>query len=198
MSQTKYMLKFYVLSTFFILIFSAHLNSQDLDFKKYVNFALYDYNNKLHNLTDFTTSKAIVIMFISTQCPVSNDYNSRMAKIYSDYKDKNISFLGINSNKQESINEIKNHAKQNNLEFIILKDSNNVIADIFAASFTPEIFVLNNNFEQLYHGRIDDSRKIENVEINDLTNALDEILSGKDVKVKNTKAFGCSIKRVEK
>lgn len=198
MSQTKYMLKFYVLSTFFIFIFSAHLNSLDLDFKKYVNFALYDYNNKLHNLTDFTTSKAIVIMFISTQCPVSNDYNSRMAKIYSDYKDKNISFLGINSNKQESINEIKNHAKQNNLEFIILKDSNNVIADIFAASFTPEIFVLNNNFEQLYHGRIDDSRKIENVEINDLTNALDEILSGKDVKVKNTKAFGCSIKRVEK
>ena len=137
-------------------------------------------------------------MFISTQCPVSNDYNSRMTKIYSNYKDKNISFLGINSNKQESIKDIKDHVEQNNLEFIILIDSNNVIADIFEASFTPEIFVLSNNFEQLYHGRIDDSRKIENVEINDLPNALDEILSGKDVTIKNTKAFGCSIKRVEK
>jgi hypothetical protein len=55
---------------------------------------------------------------------------------------------------------------------------------------------LNSNFEILYHGRIDDSRREENVTSQDLRNALDEILGGKIVSVTETKAFGCSIKRV--
>jgi len=79
-----------------------------------------------------------------------------------------------------------------------LKDFRNIIADKFKASFTPEVYVLNSDFELLYHGRIDDSRKIKNVKSEDLRKALDEILAGKEVSVKNTKAFGCTIKRVEK
>ena len=69
---------------------------------------------------------------------------------------------------------------------------------MFEASFTPEIYVLNNNFEKLYHGRIDDSRRIEKVEVNDLTNVLNEIMDGKEITIKETKAFGCTIKRVKK
>ena len=186
-----------VLGIFFFTIFAATFINSDSTLKKYDNFALYDYNNNLHNLNDYKESKAIVIMFIATQCPVSNAYNGRMENLYNDYKDKSISFIGINSNKQESIEEIKEHAKDNKLEFTILKDSNNVIADKFSAGHTPEIYVLNNNFEQLYHGRIDDSRREENVTVQDLRNALDEILADKEVSVKETKAFGCSIKRVE-
>ena len=49
---------------------------------------------------------------------------------------------------------------------------------------------------QVYHGRIDDSRREDDVEVKDLRNALDEIMNGEEVSVKNTKAFGCSIKRV--
>jgi len=178
--------------TILIIIFSyvTALDGSNSGLKKYNNFSLYDVNNKLHQLRDYSDSKAIVIMFIATQCPVSNAYNTRMAKIYSKFKDKNISFIGINSNKQESIKEIKEHAKSNNLDFVILKDSNNVIADHFEASFTPEIFVLNNKFEKLYHGRIDDSRKIANVKTSDLQNVLREIITDKEIRVKETKAFG--------
>lgn len=168
------------------------------DITKVENFKLKDYNGKEHQLSDFKDSKAIVIMFIATQCPVSNDYNTRMVELYNDYKNKGIAFIGINSNKQESIDEIKEHAKKNKFEFTILKDDKNIIADKFEASVTPEIYVLNKNFEILYHGRIDDSRKIENVKEKDLRKALDEILDGKDVSVKRTKAFGCTIKRVDK
>lgn len=166
--------------------------------KVFNSFSLNDYNGKEFSLTDFKESKAIVIMFIATQCPVSNDYNERMAQIYADYKDKGVTFLGINSNKQENANEVKEHAEENDLDFIILKDPQNKIADIFEASFTPEIYVLNPNFELLYHGRIDDSRKAGKVEKQDLQNALNEILAGKEVSDKKTKAFGCSIKRVKK
>ena len=164
--------------------------------EKYEGFTLTDYNGNKHSLYDYTESKAIVIMFIATQCPVSNAYNSRMEKIYKDYKDKEITFLGINSNKAEDVTEIREHAEDNGLTFPILKDERNIIADKFAASYTPEIYVLSNKFELLYHGRIDNSRRESEVNSKDLRNALDEILAGKKVSNPETKAFGCTIKRI--
>ncbi len=164
---------------------------------KVENFTLNDYNGKSHSLKDFKDSKAIVVMFIATRCPVSNAYNKRMENIYNEFKDKGISFIGINANKAENVDEIKAHAKEHGLTFLILKDMQNKIADEFEASVTPEIYVLNSNFEVQYHGRIDDSREADNVENKDLENALKEILAGKKVLNSRTKAFGCSIKRVE-
>jgi peroxiredoxin len=163
---------------------------------KFEGFTLTDYEGNKHSLSDYTESKVIVIMFIATKCPVSNDYNSRMEKVYIDYKNKDVTFLGINSNKTEDILEIRDHAKDNGLTFTILKDEKNIIADKFDASFTPEIYVLSNEFELLYHGRIDNSRRESEVSVSDLRNALDEILSGKSVSNPETKAFGCTIKRI--
>jgi peroxiredoxin len=160
------------------------------------NFKLKDYNGKEHSLSDYKDSKAIVIIFVATECPISNDYNSRMAALYEEYKSKDVAFIGINSNKAESVNDIKEHAKKNKLEFPILKDDKNKIADKFEASVTPEVYVLNSSYEILYHGRIDDSRDQSNISSKDLTKALDQILSGKEVSNKQTKAFGCTIKRV--
>jgi len=164
--------------------------------KKVENFSLKDVNGKVHSLSDYKDSKGIVLMFIATQCPVSNAYNSRMVELYNEYSKKNIAVIGINSNKQESIEEIKNHSAENVFKFPVLKDVNNVIADKFQAGHTPEIFVLNSNYEVLYHGRIDDSRDESEVEKRDLAAALNEILSGKPVSNPETKAFGCTIKRV--
>lgn len=161
------------------------------------NFSLPDINGKTHSLTDYKSSKAIVLMFISTECPVSNAYNSRMATIAKDYTSKGITFLGINSNKAEDIAAIKKHAADNGLSFTILKDNGNVVADQLSASFTPEIYVLNGDLKLLYHGRIDDKRRVEEVTTNDLQKALDEIVAGKPVSVSSTKAFGCTIKRVD-
>lgn len=173
------------------------VNGFSFDKKKFDNFSLKDVNGKEYSLQYFKNSKAIVIIFVSTRCPVSNDYNSRMESLYKEYKDKGVAFIGINSNKEESVEEIKEHSKKNGLNFLILKDVRNKIADKFGASFTPEVYVLNSSFELLYHGRIDDSRKIKNVKQEDLKNGLNEILSGKEVTVKETKAFGCTIKRVQ-
>ena len=79
----------------------------------------------------------------------------------------------------------------------MLKDNNNVIADKLTASVTPEIFVLNKNFEVLYHGRIDDSRRASDVKSEDLRMVLNELLAGKKITLSETKAFGCSIKRIK-
>lgn len=190
-----------------LLLFSAFLliNCTDnrqanaeavADMKKIEGFTLKDYDGKDHALADYKDSKAIVLIFVSTQCPVSNAYNERMAAIYDAYKDTGVTFLGINSNKAEDVTEIKEHSAENKLAFPILKDVNNVIADKLSASFTPEVYVVNGDMDLLYHGRIDDSRRESEVKTKDLAAALDEILAGKKVTVSTTKAFGCTIKRV--
>jgi peroxiredoxin len=164
---------------------------------KIKDFTLTDINNKKHSLSDYNDSKAILILFIATQCPVSNAYNSRMVDLYKKYNGKNIAILGINSNKQESMSECKEHAKENGFKFTVLKDDKNVIADMFDASVTPEAYILEpETFNVLYHGRIDNSRNASDVDVKDLEKALDEILAGKKVSNAETKAFGCTIKRI--
>ena len=160
------------------------------------DFTLKDYLGNEHSLSDYKDSKAIVIIFVATRCPVSNAYNTRMEKLFEDYKVKDVAFLGINSNKSESVAEIKEHAKEKNLNFTILKDEGNVIADMFEASHTPEAYILNKNLSILYHGRIDNSQRESEITSKDLRKALNEILAGKEVSNPQTKAFGCSIKRI--
>ncbi|MFI5236423.1 MAG: thioredoxin family protein [Ignavibacteriales bacterium] len=160
------------------------------------DFTLTDYNGKKHTLSSYKESKAIVIIFVSTECPVSNAYNSRMEKLNKEFSQKGITFLGINSNKAESVERIKEHSADNGLTFSILKDEKNVVADKFDASATPEVYVLSGSLKVLYHGRIDNSKDESEVESQDLKNALNEILEGNEVTKKETKAFGCSIKRV--
>lgn len=179
-----------------VVLISSVLKADDAK-KKVSDFTLEDYNGAKHSLTDYKSCKVIVLMFIATQCPVSNGYNGRMVELYKDYSPKGVAFIGINSNKQESVEDVRNHSKEHGFEFTVLKDWNNVIADKLEASVTPEIYVLNSKLEVLYHGRIDNSQRENRVTSKDLRTALDGILAGKAVEVTETKAFGCSIKRIK-
>jgi peroxiredoxin len=185
------------LLSFLVFGSAPQKSSSDKEITKVENFTLKDYNGKSHSLTDYKNSKVIVLMFISTKCPVSNSYNEKMKDLYDNYHSKDIEFIGINSNKAEDIDNIKEHAEDHNFKFTILKDWNNVIANRLDAQVTPEIYVLDSDFEILYHGRIDDSRGAGQAKNNDLKNALNEILSGKKVAVQKTRAMGCTIKRVD-
>jgi peroxiredoxin len=178
-----------------VLAAASLLRADEL--KKIDNFTLQDVDGAKHALTDYTKYKAVVLMFISTQCPVSNGYNTRMVALQNDYKDKGVVFLGINSNTAESIDEIRSHAKEHGFGFTILKDPDNKIADKLQASVTPETYVLSPDLELLYHGRIDDNSRGTNITSQDLRKALDEVLEGRPVSVSLTKAFGCTIKRVD-
>lgn len=166
--------------------------------QKTFDFVLKDYNGKNVSLADYRDANAVVVIYVATRCPVSNAYNKRMADLYNEFKEKNVAFIGINANKAEDVAEIKEHAQKNGLDFPILKDIDNVVADRCGASVTPEVYVLDKGKKLLYHGRIDDSRREDQVTSRDLYNALSEILSGKETTVKETKAFGCTIKRVKK
>jgi peroxiredoxin len=161
-------------------------------------FSLKDTHGKEHALKEYLASKYTVVMFIATQCPISNAYNDRMVKLHAEYAGKGIAFVGINSNKQESIEEIQKHAATSGFAFDVLKDWNNVVADAYGAQFTPEIFILDGAGVLVYHGRIDDSKNPSTVKTQDVRETLDALLAGKDVPRPETKAFGCTIKRIKK
>lgn len=143
--------------------------------------------------------KLTVVMFIATQCPVSNAYNSRMAELARDYATRGVGFVGVNSNRQEPVEEIVAHAREHGLAFPIVKDAENKIADRYGARVTPEVFVVDTAGVVRYHGRIDERQNAAtpaDVKSPDLRTALDALLAGKAPPSPTTKAFGCSIKRI--
>ncbi|HEY3330643.1 MAG TPA: thioredoxin family protein [Capsulimonadaceae bacterium] len=139
--------------------------------------------------------KGAVVLFIATKCPVSNDYNERMAALAKTYTARGFAFAGINSNVAESTAECAAHARDNKLSFSVLKDAGNVVADAYGATKTPEAYIIDAKGVLVYHGRIDNSRDLADVRTHDLSDALDNVLAGKTIAQAETKAFGCSIKR---
>jgi peroxiredoxin len=159
-------------------------------------FALRDATGKDVDLGSLQGRKAVVLMFISTQCPVSNAYDDRMAAVAGEYAGRGVAFLGINSNREEAPAQIAEHAAKHGFSFPVLKDVGNVQADRFGAQVTPEVYVYDSSWVLRYHGRIDDDRSGASIQSQDLRTALDAVVSGKPVPVAETKAFGCTIKRV--
>ena len=157
-------------------------------------FALKDVAGNSVNYSGIS-GDVTVVAFIATKCPISNDYNERMKDLYSDYNGRGAKFVFINSNVRELAPEVKQHAQSNGFQFQVYKDPGNVVADLFGAEFTPEVYLMKAG-SIVYHGRIDDSRRGE-IKDHSLRNALDAVLAGKTPARQETKAFGCTIKRVK-
>lgn len=145
-----------------------------------------------------TAGKITAVIFISTQCPISNDYNERMKALYNEFSPRGVQFAFLNSNSTESSADAAEHARKNGFAFRVLKDVNNVEADRFAAEFTPHVFVIGKNSEVIYRGAIDDSRPADKVTKTYLKDVLGAALAGAPLPVTETKAFGCTIKRIKK
>ena len=184
----------------FIIVFSMNAGADTVKMDKEVpNFTLKDAMDKAHSLKDLShEKKATVVIFISTQCPVSNHYNERIVALHNDYKDQGVQFIGINSNRNESVEEIAEHNKTSKFDFAVLKDLGNEIADKFKARRTPEVYLLDEKRILRYRGAIDNSQK--NPETHYLRETLDLVVTGEEIPEdrKTTKAFGCTIKRVRK
>jgi thiol-disulfide isomerase/thioredoxin len=139
-----------------------------------------------------------VVTFIATECPVSNSYNQRMTDLYQAYNSKKVKFIFVNANRSEPATEVRDHAKRVGFPFAVYKDPGNIVADRFDAQVTPESFVIDGSGIIRYHGSIDDSMNEWHVRTQSLRAALDAVLAGKTVAVTETKAFGCTIKRIHK
>jgi peroxiredoxin len=163
-------------------------------------FTLNDFRGATVHSTDFKDVKCLVVSFLGTECPLAKLYGPRLQQLAKEYEPQGAKFLSINANQQDSIADITAYVKELGIEYPILKDPGQKVADLFGAVRTPEVFVISPLGVVLYRGRVDDQYIVgvqrKAAERQDLRVALDEILAGKPVSVARTEPIGCLIGRV--
>jgi peroxiredoxin len=170
------------------------------------NFSLRDYRGKVRSLEEFAEAKLVVVAFLGTECPLAKLYAPRLQELSEQFAKQGVTFIGIDANRQDSITELAAYARMHGLQFPVLKDAGNVVADAFGALRTPEVFVLDGQRTVRYWGRIDDQYGLGassgyarmKAQRRDLAQALDELLAGGDVSTPLTEVKGCIIGRVPK
>jgi peroxiredoxin/mono/diheme cytochrome c family protein len=167
-------------------------------------FSLQDYRGKPFALADAKDSKLVVVAFLGVECPLSKLYAPKLVKLAKEYEGQGVTFIGVNPNRQDSVTEMGHFANEHQLNFPLLKDLNNKLADAMGAARVPQVFVLDEQRKIRYVGRVDDQYGFDtgsgyakpNVSRHDLSTAIDELLAGNDVSVPETQAIGCLIGRV--
>jgi peroxiredoxin len=179
---------------------AAEVSSNSVLGRKAESFTLNDFYGKSCSLGDYKDKKVVVLAFIGTECPVAKAYGERLSELAKKYADKGVQFLGVSSNRQDTITELAAFARIHHIEFPILKDLNNKVADQVGAQRTPEVFVLDSDRNVRYHGRIDNQYGVgyakKTASESFLTDAINEVLAGKAVAKAETAAVGCFIGRV--
>ncbi len=164
-------------------------------------FTLQDYRGAAHSLSDYSQHEVIVIAFLGTECPLVKLYGPRLASLADEFGKDEVAMIGVNANSHDSVTEIAAYARRHGIEFPILKDAGNKLADQLGAVRTPEVFVLDTNRVVRYHGRIDDQYGVgyirNEADREDLKEAIRELLDGKPVSVASTQPVGCRIGRIK-
>ena len=178
---------------------TAKLNELAPDFK------LIDSNRKEHSLNEFK-GKVVVLEWVNFDCPfVKKHYNSKnMQSLQLKYTKKDIVWLSIcssaegkhgNSTNDEINDRIRNH---NAIMSAYLIDADGKVGKMYGAKTTPHMYVIDKNGKLVYVGAIDDkaSTDLEDVKEakNYVSNALDELLAGKNVSFQSSTSYGCSVK----
>jgi len=161
-----------------------------------------DISGKEVSFKDELNKKGLLVMFSCNTCPVVRAYQSRTTEACKYAKNKQIGVILLNSNEAyrsngDSYSDMKNYASGQNYNWPYVVDDHSAMANAFGASRTPECFLFNADGKLVYHGAIDDNQNgPDEVTRKHLIVAMDEMLAGKDVSVKNTRSVGCNIKRL--
>lgn len=173
--------------------------------RQIADFTLRDFRGKTHQLSDYSDRPWLVVAFLGTECPLAKLYAPRLEALSGEFGPRGVAFLGIDSNRQDSVTKMAAFARLHQIEFPLLKDPGNVVADVFGALRTPEVFVLDAERRVVYHGRVDDQFSFSSgvgyarneAQNEDLRTALDELLAGRPVSQPQTEVKGCLIGRVK-
>ena len=143
----------------------------------------------------------VLVMFSCNTCPFVIKNQQRTIEIcdYAQKMDMGVIILNSNEslrNGDDSFEAMKTHYKAQKYNWAYAVDKNSEIADAFGANRTPECYLFDNTLKLVYHGAIDNNANDpENVTRHHLKEAIDELIAGKEVSVKESRSVGCTIKR---
>lgn len=156
--------------------------------------SFHDVTGKAYAPADLRGQKAVLFVFLSTQCPVSSSYIPRLLELHKDYAGRGVAIFAVNSNRSESLAAVVCQAKERNFPFPMVKDAGGELTQRLGATVTPEAVLLDGAGAVRYRGRIDDQRDPTKVRRQDLRAALDAVLAGRPVATAETQPFGCAIR----
>lgn len=160
------------------------------------DFELKDTAGTAHQLSGHK-GKIVMIHFWSATCPFVLRYEEQLQSITENYQKQGVVILAIDSNSNEKLDEIKKIAAARKVNYPILLDPGNKVADQFGAITTPHVFILDKEGKLIYEGAVDDQGWSEdNVPRKFyVKEALDQALKGEPISVSQTKSVGCTVKR---
>ncbi|XZE46404.1 redoxin domain-containing protein [Pirellulaceae bacterium SH467] len=158
-----------------------------------------DYQGKEWKTEEFRGKKAIVYAFVGTQCPLAKMYSAKLVELQKQFEGKQVAFVAVDSNVQDSLAEMAAHARKYQIEFPFVKDPDQNWADLLGITRTPEVCVVDEKGRLAYRGKIDDQYGIgflrEQANEQPLVDAIESVLAGRAVETPITKAPGCLIGR---
>jgi len=164
-----------------------------------VSTAVPDLDGKLVDpLAPAAGTKATVILFVSTDCPISNRYAPDVRKLHDAYAKDGVAFWLVYPNPADAVSDIRDHLASFKYPGTALRDVRHDLVKRVGATITPEAVVYDGRGRMTYRGRVDDRYSAVGIEKaaatrHDLQDAIAATLAGKPVKERRTQAVGCYI-----
>lgn len=161
------------------------------------DFTLTDIRNGNEvSLNDYSTNRAVVVIFTSQNCPYDNYYLDRLKQLSTDFEDRNVGILYVNSIPSESAEELKSSVAEWPAPY--LSDKQQVVMKLLGVSKTPESIILipvNGGFRKIYQGAIDNNPQVAtDVKKAYLRENLVNVLEGQPLTYANVLPVGCRIR----
>ncbi len=152
--------------------------------------------------------KLTAVCFFGVGCPISKLYAPKLEALAKEFAPRGVQFLGVDSNRQDDIEDIREFARRGGLGFPLIRDEGNRLADRLGAIRCTEVFVVDVAGRLRFHGAVDDQYTLESgmaagkgkahPEKLYLRDALSALLDGRKPPVATTEAPGCHIGRFER
>lgn len=167
------------------------------------DFSLKNIDGKMVSLASYKKAKGFIVTFTCNHCPYAKLYEDRIIELHNSFASKGYPVVAINPNDvtkqpEDSFDNMKKRAQEKSFPFAYLYDESQEVAAAFGATRTPHIYLLKKEGTELkvkYIGAIDDSpRNADDASELFVSDAINALLKGKEIKKTHTKAIGCSIK----
>ena len=159
------------------------------------NFSLNDLEGNEHRLADYRGG-VVIINFWSAECPHAARVDLGLLPLMEKWGD-DVRHLQIVSNGNEPIEMRKSVADERGAN-PILHDADHKVADLYEATNTPHIYILDAEGVLQYHGAYDDVAFRQRVATrNYLRDAVESLLKGSKPQVTSVSPFGCTIVRMD-
>jgi len=167
------------------------------------DFKLENIDGSMVSLSDFNDAKGFIVTFTCNTCPYAVAYEDRIEALNKKYASKGYPVIAIMPNNTDvkpgdNMEAMQKRAKEKGFTFPYLIDKGQKIYPQYGATKTPHVYVLQKTKKGnivKYIGAIDDNFQDANaVKTKYVEDAVNALLSGNEIKVKETKAIGCTIK----